>query len=214
MAMTDLQPLWDAARAALKDAKPAHDFLHVRRVTTNARRIAIREGADVQVVTAAAILHELVNLPKDHPRSSESGDLCAVAAHSLLTELGWPAPRIDAVCACIRDHSWSKGAAASSVEAAVLQDADRLDAIGAIGVARCMATSGELGRRLYNDNDPFCVERTPNDCDNALDHFFRKLLKIQAKLNTEEGRRLARQRTAFLHQFVEQLQQELQPDAP
>ncbi|MFT6142188.1 MAG: hypothetical protein ACJAZO_001999 [Myxococcota bacterium] len=212
--MTDLQPLWDAARTALIGAKPAHDFLHVQRVTTNAQRIARAEGADIDVVTAAAVLHELVNLPKDHPRSSESGDLCANAARTLLTEQGWPAHRLDAVCLCIRDHAWSKGASPTTLEVAVLQDADRLDAIGAIGVARCMATSGELGRRLYNDNDPFCETRTPNDRDNALDHFFRKLLHIEAKLNTEEGRKMARERTTFLHQFIEQLKTELLPDAP
>ncbi len=210
--MTDLQPLWDAAHTALIGAKPAHDFLHVQRVTTNAKRIARAEGADLHVVTAAAILHELVNLPKDHPRSSESGDLCAHAAREVLTGLGWPAPRVDTVCLCIRDHSWSKGAAPTTLEVAVLQDADRLDAIGAIGVARCMATSGELGRRLYNDNDPFCATRAPNDRDNALDHFFRKLLHIEAKLNTAEGRRMASERTTFLHQFIDQLRDELQPN--
>ncbi len=211
--MTDLQPLWDAAFTALIDAKPAHDFLHIQRVTTNAQRIATAEGADLNVVTAAAILHELVNLPKDHPRSSESGDMCADAAEGLLAGLGWPPHRVKPVCLCIRDHAWSKGAAPSSLEVAVLQDADRLDAIGAIGVARCMATSGELSRRLYNDEDPFCVTRAPDDRDNGLDHFFRKLLHIEAKLNTEEGRRMARERTAFLHQFISQLRTELEPNA-
>lgn len=209
--MTDLKPLLDAAEAALVGAKPAHDFLHVQRVTTNARRIAVAEGADLEVVTAAAVLHELVNLPKDHPRSAESGDLCAEAARVLLCEQGWAEDQVQAVCACIRDHAWSKGAAPSSLEAAVLQDADRLDAIGAIGVARCMATSGELGRRLYSDSDPFCVSRTPDDQDNALDHFFRKLLHIQAKLNTDEGRQMARERTQFLHDFIGQLKSELRP---
>lgn len=208
--MTDLSPLWNAAEHALIGAAPAHDIEHVRRVTATAIRLAHAVGADLTVVTAASILHELVNLPKDHPRSAESGDLCAEAARTLLTDLGWPAPTVRAVAQCIADHAWSKGAAPASLEASVLQDADRLDAIGAIGIARCMATSGELGRRLYDPSDPFCDTRAPDDQDNALDHVFRKLLRIEDRLNTDAARALARERTAFLRHFVDTLRDELE----
>ena len=207
--MTDPTQLWLAAEQALVGAGPAHDIRHVRRVTALARHLCRQLGARQDVVVPAAILHELVNLPKDHPRSSRSGDLCAEAARELLRSLGWSPSHTEEVCACIRDHSWSKGAEPPTIEAAILQDADRLDAIGAIGVARCMATCGEIGRPLYQEDDPFCTEREPDDRRYGLDHVFKKLLRIEERLNTVPARAIAKQRTAFLRQFVDQLAHEL-----
>jgi uncharacterized protein len=156
----------------------AHDWSHVLRVANLADRLAREEGGDVDVAVGAALLHELVNLPKDHPESHQSGDRCAVAARALLVDLGWPDDRCDAVAACIAAHGWSKGAAPPSLEAAVLQDADRLDAIGAIGVARCFATAGSMRSALYAEQDPLCTSRIPEDRRYAVDHFRKKLLLL------------------------------------
>ncbi len=188
---------------------PAHDGQHVERVASLARTIGEAEGARVEVVVAAALLHELVNLPKNHPDSSRSGDLCAEEAARVLAEHEVEPAVASAIVTCIRDHAFSKGARPESLEVAVLQDADRLDAIGAIGVARCFATCSDMQRPFYSSADPFCRTRTPDDKSFGLDHFFRKLLRIEEGLHTATARALGRSRTAFLRTFLAQLESEL-----
>src|SRR6516164_1509195 len=158
-----MRRLEEVAEERCKGAGPAHDWQHVLRVRANARRIASAEGADVLVASTAALLHELFNYPKDHPDAARSGDVCAQEAAKVLRETGAAEADIDPVCAAIRDHAFSKGVVPDLLEARVLQDADRLDAVGAIGVARCFATAGELGRPLYDPDDPFCRGHVPDD---------------------------------------------------
>jgi uncharacterized protein len=194
--------LRQAARAACEGRPPAHDWSHVLRVERVARQIAEAEGARVDVVVTAALLHELVNLPKHHPESHRSGDLCAEAALRLLGD----SPIAEDVASCIRDHAFSKGAAPRTPEAAILQDADRLDAIGAIGIARCFATSTEMMRPFYADDDPFCRTRAPDDKQWGIDHFYRKLLRIEFHTKTAA---LARERFAMMRAFLDQLEREI-----
>ena len=113
------------------------------------------------------------------------------------------------IAACIRDHAFSKGVVAASLEGRIVQDADRLDAIGAIGIARLFATTSEMRRPFYADVDPLCVARAPNDKLWGVDHFFRKLLKIEAGLHTETARRLAVERVAAMRAFLAQLEREI-----
>src|SRR5438874_1056427 len=117
--------LREAAARRSAGADPAHDFLHVLRVTDNARRIGTLEGADLAVVIPAALLHELFNHPKDHPESHLSGEVCARHAEELLREQGYPEPLVEPVTYCIRVHSFSRGIFPETLEAKVLQDADR-----------------------------------------------------------------------------------------
>jgi len=189
--------------------EPSHDYLHVTRVATMAERIARAEHADVFVVVSAALLHELVNLPKSHPRSHESGDLCAEEAAKLLNRLEVDGPRASAICTCIRDHAFSKGAMPESIEGKVLQDADRLDAIGAIGIARCFATCASMGRPFYSTDDPFCRTRAPDDKQFGIDHFYRKLLRIGDGLHTETAKTIAKARVASMNAFLEELEREI-----
>lgn len=196
-----------AERAA--DADPGHDFLHVQRVTENARRIALAEGANLAIVLPATLLHELFNYPKNHPESHLSGDLCAEQAAEVLRSVGYPAELIDPICYCIRYHSFSRGVVPETLEGKVMQDADRLDAIGAIGIARCFSTGSQMRIPFYAQEDPFCQEREPNDKAYSLDHFYRKLLRIPETLHTQTGRAMAEHRTAFLRQFLDQLAEEL-----
>ncbi len=198
-----------AARLAAEDADPAHDFAHVLRVVSSAERIAAAEGADRELVSSAALLHELFNYPKDHPDSHLSGERCAELARELLLEEGWPGDRAEAVAYAIRVHPFSLGVTPETLEAKVLQDADRLDSIGAIGIARCFATTSTMGRRFYDPADPFCTVREPDDKRWGVDHFYRKLLKIPALLHTETARSLARERAAFMEGFLAQLGREL-----
>jgi len=207
--VNELDLLRLSAAAACEGRPPAHDLSHVERVTALARTIAEAEGARLDVVVPAALLHELVNLPKGHPDSPRSGDLCAVAADEVLREAGVELVRRNAIVACIRDHAFSKGATPPSREAAVLQDADRLDAIGAVGVARCFATCTELKRPLFAPEDPFCDERSPDDKAFGLDHFFKKLLLLEEGMHTATARALAAPRTAFLRAYLAALRSEL-----
>lgn len=196
-----------AERAA--DAEPGHDFLHVRRVTENARRIALAEGANLAIVLPATLLHELFNYPKNHPKSHLSGEVCAEQAAAVLESVGYPSELIEPICYCIRYHSFSRGVMPETLEGKIMQDADRLDAIGAIGIARCFSTGSQMRIPFYNQVDPFCQEREPDDKAYSLDHFYRKLLRIPETLHTQTGRAMAEQRTAFLRQFLDQLAQEL-----
>jgi uncharacterized protein len=207
-----IERLLAIAEARCQDRPPAHDIHHVRRVVALARTIAIEEGVRVDVVVAAAALHELVNLPKHHPDSHRSGDLCAEEAARVLAGLGSAAvPDADAIVACIRDHAFSKGASPATPEVAVLQDADRLDAIGAIGIARCFATCTEMARPFFHPSDPFARHRLVDDKQWGLDHFFRKLLRIEEGLHTQSARRLAVPRVAAMKAYLAALETELLP---
>jgi uncharacterized protein len=195
--------------ARLVGAEPAHDELHVRRVITNARAIAKNEAADVTITELAAMLHELFNLPKSHPDSSRSGEICAEHARVLMREHGYDEPTIERVAYCIAVHAFSRGIVPETLEARVLQDADRLDAIGAIGIARLFASCAEMKRPFYDARDPFCRERVPDDQLFGIDHFFKKLLKIPDGLHTDTARTMATERTAMMRAYLEQLAREL-----
>ena len=198
-----------AALARLQGVEPAHDALHVERVMASARRIAEAEGADVAVCETAALLHELFNYPKNHPESARSGDVCAAHATTMLREHGYDEPFVERVAYCIRVHSFSRGILPETLEGKVLQDADRLDAIGAIGIARCFATSADMKRPFYAPDDPFCASRAPDDKQWGIDHFYRKLLRIGDGLHTDTARTIAAERTRFMCAFLDQLAREL-----
>ena len=203
--------LADAARVRLDGAEPAHDFFHVERVVVNALTIARAEGADEPIVGTAALLHELFTLPKSHPESSTAGDTCALHARELLLREGVAEAIVAPVCAAIRDHAFSKGVVPEALESRVLQDADRLDALGAIGLARMWATCADMKRPFYAPEDPFCDKRAPDDKLWGLDHVYKKLLVVPERLHLATSRRLAADRVAFIRVFVEQLRAEIAP---
>jgi uncharacterized protein len=202
------------AAARCSGTGPAHDYLHVRRVAASARTIALAEGAREDVCVAAALLHELFNYPKDHPDSARSGDVCAQQATEVLRAEGCDAAFVDAVAYAIRVHPFSRGIVPSTLEGKILQDADRLDAIGAIGIARCFATCSEMGRPFYCSDDPFCTEREPDDKAWGLDHFYRKLLRIPGALHTAKAREMGAERGRFLRDYLEQLAAEVRAGVP
>ncbi len=191
-----------------KQAAPdaAHDLAHILRVLAMARRIADEEGAhDACVLTAAALLHDLVALPKDHPDRAQSSRLAAAAASDLLRTLGFPDDRIGAVAHAIEAHSFSANIEPLTPEARALQDADRLDALGAIGLARCFAVSGALGRSLVDADDPLAERRPLDDGRWALDHFQVKLLRLPDLMRTAAGRRIGAERAAFVEAFMRRM---------
>jgi uncharacterized protein len=197
------------AQRRARNAEPAHDFSHVERVVANAIKIAIAEREDGVVPATAALLHELVAIPKAHPKASEAGDLSAVAAREVLMQERAPERLALPVCLAIRDHAFSKGVVPDLASSRILQDADRLDAIGAIGLARLWATCADMKRPFYSPEDPFCSSRPPDDKAWGLDHVFKKLLVVPERLHTDAARRIAVRRVAFLRTYLDELAHEI-----
>jgi uncharacterized protein len=191
------------------DGDVAHDIDHIRRVVANAKQLARAEGARLDVVIPAAWLHDCVAVRKNSPDRSRASALAAAEAVRLLTMWGYPEDDLSAVAHAIEAHSFSAGVAPRTIEARVLQDADRLDALGAIGLARCVMLGGELGRPLYVAGDPFCEHREPDDLSATIDHFYTKLLHLAGQCQTAAGRAEAERRTVVLRQFLADLAREL-----
>jgi uncharacterized protein len=181
----------------------SHDQSHLSRVWRNAASIADQEpGCDRTVLTAAVILHDCVAVEKNSPQRSLASRLAASRARTILAELEWDAARIDATAHAIEAHSFSAGIAPRTVEARIVQDADRLDAIGAIGIARCFYVAGRMGSDLYDPEDPRAVNRNLDDQSFALDHFGAKLFKVAENFQTKSGQALADTRTRTMRDFV------------
>jgi uncharacterized protein len=191
------------------DGDVAHDLDHILRVVANAKAIGDAEGAEMGIVVPAAWLHDCVAVPKDSPHRWEASALSAAEAKRLLVEWGFGDLPLDEIAHAIRSHSFSAGVPAESLEACVLQDADRLDALGAVGLARCLMLGGALERQLYVASDPFCVNREPDDLAATVDHFYAKLLRLADRFTTATGRAEATRRTAVLERFLADLEHEL-----
>ncbi len=188
----------------------SHDLAHADRVWLNAREIANNEGrGNLRILIAAAYLHDLVSLPKDHVDRHKSSTFSADKAAPILQRLGYTADEIAQVQHVIAAHSYSANIPPETIEAMILQDADRLDALGAIGIARTFAVSGALGRPIYDAADPFAKARGLDDRNFAIDHWPAKLLRLPALMNTDSGKALARQRIILMKNFLTQLASEL-----
>ena len=188
---------------------PAHDFQHVLRVYRNTEKICHEENIDSKLVLCAALLHDVVSYPKSDKRSKLSSIESAVKAKKILKKFNFPENEIKIISDAIEDHSFSRNVVPKTIEGKILQDADRLDALGSIGLARVFATSGSLNRAFYHPDDPFCEKRNPDDDVWTLDHFFQKLLKIGDLMNTKSAKIEARERTLVMESFLEQLRKEI-----
>lgn len=206
-------PLWETRfqhfLVAQGDGDAAHDLAHVQRVVANARRLAADEAADLAVVVPAAWLHDCVTVPKDSAQRPFASRLAAATAGRFLRAAGYPAVHVPAIEHAIAAHSFSAQIRPDTREAKVVQDADRLDAIGAIGIARCLMLGGSLGTPLYAPHEPFPERRTPDDRVSVIDHFYTKLLTLRDTMQTAAGRAEAERRTAFMEDFLQQLHAEI-----
>ena len=204
----------DLREIALRDMTQdsAHDLAHLDRVWTTCQRIAAVEGGNARVLMAAAYLHDLVNLPKDAANRSQASGMAAQAAAPHLERLGFATRDIQAAQHAIEAHSFSAGIEPKSVEAKILRDADRLDAIGAIGIARAFGVSGQLGRPIYAPEDPFATQRDPDDSQYSLDHWPIKLLRLSEGLITQTAQEIAQGRLETMTRFLADLAAEI--DAP
>lgn len=192
-----------------ESADPAHDFSHIIRVYKIARKIGKAEGADMQVLLYAALLHDVGAESKLSGASAESDALRLRIAEEFLKKKSLPEGLRDKILYAIDVHRFSKGIVPATKEAKILQDADRLDAMGAIGIARVFMTGGAMGRKFYSPEDPFCKTRAPDDKMWNLDHFYKKILKLESGMYTETAKRIARIRVAVLKRYLEDLQMEI-----
>ena len=187
----------------------AHDLGHILRVARLALRLAREEGANPEVCVAGALLHDLVYRPKNHPESPQTAKMAADLVPRWCREAAGLETRAGAIAAAVASHSWSGGGTPASLEAAVVQDADRLEALGAIGVARVFATGASFGAWLWHPEDPWAERRSLDDKAWSLDHFERKLLKLDADMKTAAGRCLAVDRQRTMLAYIEALRSEL-----
>ncbi|QTL35165.1 HD domain-containing protein [Pseudoalteromonas viridis] len=190
-------------------ADTAHDLSHILRVVKTAKQLCAAESADLEVVLPAAWLHDCVAVAKNHPDRPIASKLAADRAVAFLSTLDYPKDKLPAVHHAIVAHSFSANVTPDTLEAKVVQDADRMDALGAIGVSRCMKVGGAIARHMYHIDDPFCQNREADDKKYTLDHFYIKLLKIAEQMHTQSAKQEAQRRTEFMHGFLHELGREI-----
>ena len=187
----------------------AHDFEHIMRVYRNTKNLCKSEEANPKLVLCAALLHDIVSFPKSDKRSKTSSKKSSILAEKILKKYNFSKNEIQIICNAILDHSFSKNKVPKTIEGKILQDADRLDAIGAIGIARAFAVGGHENRSFYNKLDPFCIKRSPDDKKWTLDHFFRKLLLLEKLMNTKSAKIEAKKRTKIIKKYLDDLKREI-----
>lgn len=190
---------------------PSHDLLHIRRVVRMAKRLALSEGADLSIVIPAAYFHDMVNVPKNDPRRSQASRLSAEAAVEYLRSINYTADdaKLAAIAHAVAAHSFSAAIKPETIEAKVVQDADRLDGLGAIGLARMFTVSGLLGRPYYDDADPLGLEgRAFDDTIYSIDHLEVKLFRTAETMQTAAGKAEAALRVGVMKNWRERLMQE------
>ena len=196
----------------MQEADPGHDLAHVRRVVNAAVRIGVAEGAAAKVVLPAAWLHDCVVVAKDSPLRSQASRMAADRAANFLMKIGYEGEFILAIQHAILAHSFSAKVAPETLEAKVVQDADRLEAIGALGLARCLMTGGSMGIQLVSAEEPFPLNRAADDAVSSIDHLFVKLLRLPRMMQTATGSSMGEKRVAFLKYFLRELADELYVD--
>jgi len=196
------------AKPFYPDSDPAHDWGHICRVFAYAHKIWLGEGGDLDIITAGVFFHDCVNLPKNHPNSSDSATMSAERAVKILSGLNdFPQHKLPAVAAGITEHSFSKGLKPSSLESKIIQDADRLESTGIIAIMRVLTVCGQLGRPIFNWQDPFCEDREP-EMKYGLDLVYSRILKVSSMMNTETARGIAVESDERTRQFIALLKSE------
>ena len=211
MTLEELQSLCAEFMASVEAADGAHDISHVQRVAANVAHLTEEESAKAWVTLPAAWLHDCVAVAKNSPWRAQGSKLAAQAAVDFLGDTAYPGELLPEVYHAIEAHSFSAAIPTRSLEARVVQDGDRLDSLGAIGIARCLLVGGHLNRPLVSTFDPFCEQREPDDGQYTLDHFYAKLLKLPATMQTKAGRAEAERRAAYMQDYLLRLKQEMNP---
>jgi uncharacterized protein len=199
----------EEARTRLTD-DPGHDVAHCLRVAEWTIRLG--GSVDPRHAIAAALLHDVINIPKDSPDRAHASERSAEFARGLLAELGFDS--IDLICEAIHDHSYSTGRVPRSPLGDALQDADRLEALGALGIFRTASCGARMGADYFDGDDPWAKHRALDDKKHTVDHFFQKLLLLPPTLRTAAGRAEAERRAKFMLAFLRQLGDEIGAPPP
>jgi len=208
----------ESTKSSQKDS--SHDYFHLLRVALMSLRFSETSQSktpvklDLEVLIAAALMHDVINVPKNSPDRKKASTLCAAWAKPLLEELEFSKEQVKLICEAIEDHSFSRGATPRSFLGECLQDADRLESIGAIGLMRVFATGSLLQSDFFNPEDPWATNRELNDLKFMIDHFFNKLLKIPKLMNTEGGKAEAKIRADRMIRFLKDLGKEINHPLP
>ncbi len=208
----NLEWLQEQCRAFLSDIAPAdaaHDISHIMRVVKNTIYLTDIEQSNSLITLPSAWLHDCVAVAKDSPLRAQGSNMAAKAATKFLSGTAYPEELLPEVFHAIEAHSYTANIPTRTLEAAVVQDADRLDSLGAIGIARCLLVGGRLNRPLCNNEDPFCEERDPDDGQFTIDHFYAKLFKLPATMKTDAGRKEAQRRAGIMRRYLDDLRKEI-----
>ena len=201
----------DEAREYYRGSESGHDFDNVLRVYALAERLARAEGADLEIVRAAALLHDIARADEDAAGSGDHAQMAAERARALLLTRGTTADRADAVAHAIAAHRFRGNTPPQTLEAKILFDADKLDSIGAIGIARAYAISGVLNQRLWSQVAPDAVATRDQHNSNhtAVAEFIVKLSKVRERVHTAAARQIADERHAYMAEFFARLGREV-----
>jgi uncharacterized protein len=186
-----LEKIESYIRSKFLNETTGHDYYHIARVANMSKLIAIEENADIFLCCLAAWVHDIGDY-----KLNGGVDKSEEQIRLLLSELSVERVIIDNVIKIVSQVSFSKGKKAESLEARIVQDADRLDAIGAIGIARAFAYGGSVGHPIYNPLD--------NTQKTSIQHFYDKLLKLKNLMHTKTAIQIAEKREAFMKEFLEQ----------
>jgi uncharacterized protein len=200
----------DEARAYYHGAESAHDFDHVGRVLALAERLARAENADIEIVRAAALLHDIARAAED-TTGGDHAQMAADRAREILRARGVAPAQADAVAHAIAAHRFRSSTPPQTLEAKVLFDADKLDSIGAIGVARAYQVSGALNQRLWSavSPDAMATRHQRNSDHSAYAEFVVKLSQVRERLFTPTARKIADERHAYMADFFTRLEKEI-----
>ena len=211
MSSTIIQITIEYVKTALKNSEGGHDWFHIERVWKNTMLIAKEEDCDMELVQLAALLHDIAD-SKFHGGDEEIGPKTAA---NWLRSQNYPQDRIDRIASIIRAISYKGGANEHedhSIEFHIVQDADRLDAIGAIGIARTFNYGGFKNRAIYDPSIPPNLNMTKEEYKKStaptINHFYEKLLLLKDVMNTESGKRIAEQRHHYMEGFLNQFYSE------
>lgn len=203
-----LEKVRDYVRLTLKEAESGRDWWHIQRVVSNALLISESEEVDVFIVELGALLHDIADA------KFNGGDdiVGSQKAHDFLLSLSLPGDVVEHVTSIVRHVSFKGGSEVcdfSSPEFHVVQDADRLDALGAIGIARTFIYTGHVGREIYNPDNPPRLEMSKeeyysNEKGTAINHFYEKLLLLKDRMHTQTGKSLAEKRHVFMEHYLKQ----------
>jgi uncharacterized protein len=204
--------LINLAKKHIDTQDAAHDMSHVLRVLKNAEQIQKHEGGNLDIIVPAALFHDVVNLPKDSPLAAEAPKKSAEKAVFFLGQLDYFAKSeglLQSIREVIQSVSYRYGKETELLEAKIVKDADLLEATGAISIMRTFVSTGRMNAKLYNIKDPFCKKRQAEPLKFGLDLFFTRLLKVKNKMHTQTAKEIAAQRTQFLYEFLDQLNEEI-----